>query len=500
MRILLAAVLAFVLAPVLARAEGWQTSSAEAQGMSSRELAGLVEFGVANSMDSVLVVRHGSIVAEAYYAPFAPGMKHRINSATKSVIGSLVAIALKDGRLTSVDQPVLGFFPERSFANVDERKKALRLRHLLDMTSGLDWNEPLSGAFFESFVQMERSPDWVQFVLDRPMVREPGAAFDYNSGGPHVLSAILSKVTGRSALEYAREKLFGPLGIEDVQWRHDPQGVSAGGAGLYLQPRDMARLGQLWLADGVWKGERLMAPGWIDTVRHASVDMGLGPLLRYANLFWSEPAKGAYLAVGYDRQLIAVLPDLDVVAVFTGGKRVSTATGIPSAPKYTLSAVLDRLKAAVKSDGALPPDPAALALLADKTREVAKEARTQSAPPSPLTAAISGKVYRLQPNQMGLSAFSLTFENGAASYAYEVGGQRFGGPVGLDGLFRVGGHRLYGPSAAKGIWRDDKTFELEVQTPGNDDVGVATLTFDGTSVSGRVAILGNWVTLKGEAD
>jgi CubicO group peptidase (beta-lactamase class C family) len=500
MRILLAAVLAFVLAPVLARAEGWQISSAEAQGMSSRELAGLVEFGITNGMDSVLIVRHGSIVAEAYYAPFTPGMKHRINSATKSVIGSLVSIALKDGLLTSVDQPVLGFFPERSFANIDERKKAVRLRHLLDMTSGLKWDEPLSSASLESFWQMERSPDWVQFILDRPMIREPGAAFDYNSGGPHVLSAILSKVTGRSALDYAREKLFGPLGIEDVHWRHDPQGVSAGGAGLYLQPRDMARLGQLWLGDGVWKGQRLMAPGWIDTVRHASVDMGLGPLLRYANLFWSEPAKGAYLAVGYDRQLIAVLPDLDVVAVFTGGKRVSTATGIPSTPKYTLSAVLDRLKAAVKSDGALPEDPPALALLADKTREVAQEARTQSAPPSPLAAAISGKVYRLQPNQMGLSTFSLTFENGAASYAYEVGGQHFGGPVGLDGLFRVGGHRLYGPSAAKGLWRDDKTFELEVQTPGNDDVGIATLTFDGMSVSGRVATLGSWVTLKGEAD
>src|ERR1700730_10978704 len=158
MRILLAAVLAFVLAPVLARAEGWQISSAEAQGMSSRELAGLVEFGITNGMDSVLIVRHGSIVAEAYYAPFTPGMKHRINSATKSVIGSLVAIALKDGLLTSVDQPVLGFFPERSFAHVEAPKKALRLRHLLDMTSGLDWNEPVSGASIESFVLWSAAP------------------------------------------------------------------------------------------------------------------------------------------------------------------------------------------------------------------------------------------------------------------------------------------------------------------------------------------------------
>jgi CubicO group peptidase (beta-lactamase class C family) len=132
MRILLVAALAFVLAPALAHAEGWQTSSPEAQGMSSRELAGLVEFGIANGMDSVLVVRHGSIVAEAYYAPFAPGMKHRINSATKSVISSLVAIALKDGLLTSVDQPVLDFFPGRSFANLDERKKAPGLERVAE--------------------------------------------------------------------------------------------------------------------------------------------------------------------------------------------------------------------------------------------------------------------------------------------------------------------------------------------------------------------------------
>jgi CubicO group peptidase (beta-lactamase class C family) len=500
MRMLLAAVLAFVLASTMARAEGWQTSSPEAQGMGSRELADLVAFGTSNGMDSMLVVRHGHIVAEAYYAPFAQGLKHRINSATKSVIGTLVAIAIEDGLLKSVDQPVLGFFPERQFANVDERKKALNLRHLLDMKSGLDWTEPVSGESLKSFIEMERSPDWVQFILDRPMVREPGAAFDYNSGGTHILSAILSKVTGRSAEEYAREKLFGPLGIEDVQWRRDPQGVSAGGAGLYLQPRDMARLGQLWLGDGVWQGRRLMAPGWIDRARHASLDMGLGPLLRYANLFWSEPAKGAYLAVGYSRQLIAVLPDIDVVAVFTGGRRYSTATGIPSVPRYSFSAVLDRLKAAVKSDTALPEDAAALALLADKTREAAQEVRTQSAALSPLAATISGKVWRLQPNRLRVGTVAFTFENGAAAYAYEVDGQRFGGPVGLDGLFRVGGRRLYGPSAAKGMWRDDRTFDLEAQTLGNDDVGIATFIFDGRTVHGRVATLGNWIELKGETD
>src|SRR4029079_9931288 len=117
-----------------------------AQGMSSQELAGLVTFGNANGMDSLLVVRHRRIVAEAHYAPFPAGLKHRINSVTKSVIGNLVAIALKEGLLKSLDQPLLDFFPERQFANIDDRKKAITLRHLLDMGSALDWAEPLTNA------------------------------------------------------------------------------------------------------------------------------------------------------------------------------------------------------------------------------------------------------------------------------------------------------------------------------------------------------------------
>src|SRR5262249_2278242 len=140
MKTLLAVAVAFLLTPLMARAQGWPSASPEAEGMSSRSLAELVGFGISNGMDSALVMRHGSIVAEAYYAPFAPELKHRMNSATKSVIGSLIGIALQEGLIKSLDQPVLDFFPGRSFDKPDERKKAITLRHLLDMTSGLDWN------------------------------------------------------------------------------------------------------------------------------------------------------------------------------------------------------------------------------------------------------------------------------------------------------------------------------------------------------------------------
>ena len=212
-----------------------------------------------------------------------------MNSATKSVIGSTVAIAHDEGLIKSLDQPVLDFFPDRQFANTDARKKALTVQHLLDMTSGLKWDEPLTATVLPSMMEMERSPDWLQYILDRPMAREPGASFEYNSGNPHVLSAILSKVTGRSAADYAHEKLFKPLGIDDVLWRRDPQGVSTGGYGLYLQPRDMASsvVSSCMMAIGK-ASSCCRRAGSTGCGTRSAVDL---PGLTYANLFWSSPSR-----------------------------------------------------------------------------------------------------------------------------------------------------------------------------------------------------------------
>ena len=204
--------------------KGWQMSSPEEQGIDSKELANLIDFGTTHSFDSLLVVRHGKIVVEAYYAPYTAGIPHDIYSATKAVISTLIAIASKDGLLDSTSHRVLDFFDPRSIANVDDRKEAITVQSLLDMTSGLEWTELLGGRQDSRF-EMERSPDWVKFILDRPMSSAPGNAFNYNSGNPQLLSAIIAKLTGMSALDYAKAKLFGPLGINDVFWRHDPQGI-----------------------------------------------------------------------------------------------------------------------------------------------------------------------------------------------------------------------------------------------------------------------------------
>jgi CubicO group peptidase (beta-lactamase class C family) len=454
----------------------WQASSPEQQGMDSRALASLVDFGAARGMDSLLVTRHGKIVTEAYYAPFRPGIRHRMNSATKAVIGTLIAIALKNGSLDSLNHRVSDFFSDRAIASFDEKKQAITIQNLLDMTSGLDWVEGLESGRAESLFAMERSPDWQQFVLDRPMAQPPGAGFYYNSGNAHLLSAILSKITGAGALDYAKQQLFGPLGITDVFWRRDPQGISAGGAGLYLQPRDMAKIGYLYLRNGAWEGKQLLPTDWIEKVNHASIDMNLSwaPDFRYTNLFWALPDRNVYIAAGYYRQLIIVMPALDIVAV---------ATGTRSYPYHEL---LDAIAGGVKSDEALPPDPGALALLASRVDDVVAEKPTPVGKAPALAGLVSRKVYRFTDNALHLEWLSLNLTGANPTYEYryttDAPGERFRGPIGLDGLYQIGGRRRFGVNAAKGTWLDERTFVIDAQTLGNADAVEITLKFEGRGI------------------
>jgi CubicO group peptidase (beta-lactamase class C family) len=473
----------------------WRTSTPEEQGIDSTSLANLIDFGATHELESLLVIRHGTIVAEAYYAPFRVGVRHRINSATKSVIGTLIAIALKDGLLDSPDHRVVDFFSDRTIVNLDDNKKAITIQNLLDMTSGLDWTEPLGEGRPRSMIDMEHSADWEQFVLDRPMATKPGAAFNYNSGNPQLLSAILTKLTGQSALDYARKRLFEPLGISDVFWRSDPRGVSIGGYGLFLQPRDMAKFGYLYLRNGVWDGREIIPPSWIERVRHASVQMNLMDL-RYANLFWVAPASNAYLANGYHGQRIFVMPTLDVVAVATG-------TGHSASIGKEIEMIAD----AVKSGIPLPPDTAGQSLLASRIQEVATEKPQPVGETPEIAKAISGKTYRFPDNALQLSSMKLNFDSPVPSYAYELKTgrpdhpvERFEGPIGLEGVYREGAPTNQGITVAKGAWSYDKSFVVQFGELGGDNMRRAILSFEGKGIDVVfVAEFGPSTKLHGEA-
>jgi CubicO group peptidase (beta-lactamase class C family) len=436
--------------------------------MDSAALVKLIDYGAAHEQESVLVARHGFIVAEAYYAPFRAGVKHRLYSVTKSVIGTLFAIALKDGTLDRTDRRVLDFFPNRTVRNLDDEKEVITIQNLLDMESGLDWNDATD------FEAMRQSPDWEQFVLDRPMGKPPGASRNYNSGNAQLLSAILTRLAGVSAFDYARRRLFEPLGISDVFWPSDPQGVSNGGNGLWLQPRDMAKLGYLYLRNGVWDGKEIVPPTWIARIRQASVATAV-PNLRYANLFWVAHNGDAYFARGHDGQRIFVMPALDIVAVATG-------TGDSASIDEEIALISD----AVKSSAPLPPNAAAQSLLASRIHDAATERAAPVAAAPEIAKTVSGKVYRFPANALRLSTVSLNLTGPDPSYAYELAtrpAERFHGPIGVDGRYRMGAPDVEGMiTAAKGAWSYDQSFVVQFEELGADNLRQAIFSFQAKTV------------------
>jgi CubicO group peptidase (beta-lactamase class C family) len=446
--------------------------------MASLAVRRLVDFGAKNGMDSLLVIRHGTVVADTYYAPYRPGLKHHLYSATKGVLGTLTGIAVQDGLLKGVAQPVVDFFPDLVIAPDDPRKKTITIDHLLDMTSGLDWKEPLDGAP-ETLRAMRRSPHWSAFVLERPMVQPPGTAFNYSSGNSQLLSAVLTRATGKSAADFARERLFGPLGITDTLWRLDPQGDSIGGFGLYLHPRDMAKIGYLYLQHGEWEGRRLLPPRWTEKVFHATVDMRMGSpsTFRYANGWWTLPQQDVYMAVGFLQQIIMVIPRLDLVVVVTGKKP----------PRF--GPLIDLLEAACTSPQALPAAPGAHADLVRRIQEAATEKTSPAEPLSATAGAVTGRTYRFDRNALGMTA--LTLDLRASNPQYEMlfngsgattGVQRFAGPVGLDGSFRANKNPSGPLLAVRATWTDAATLSMVSQWLTDGVVSSYTLRFDGNTV------------------
>ena len=476
--------------------KSWAVSTPEEQGVDSAGLARLIETVGTRRQDSLMIVRHGKIVAEAYYAPFVGGVSHDLRSVTKSIIGTLTAIAVRDGILDSVDHPVMDYFSDRQISNIDDNKKAMTIQSLLDMTSGIKWQEK-NYTPDEPLLRMYASPDPTAFVLNQPMSSAPGSKFYYNSGNPYVLSALITKKTGRSALDFAKKELFEPLGITSAKWgRVDAQGVTDGEAGLSLSPQDMARIGYLYLHNGIWDGKQMIPSPWVDRAREGKVKATNG--FQYANLWWSLPEKGAYMARGRHSQLILVLPKLDVVAVMTGV--------MPDDEFYPLGRLIDDISRSVKSDTPLPPDPVAQSILAVSIRAAATEKASPIGETPELAKAVSGKTWQVAKNDLDVKSFALNLvgENPSWEIVTDTGKpdnptERFSGSLGLDGTYRKS-PAYYGTNAVKGRWINARTFAVERRILGNSETQIWAFTFDGNKVTVNYEDTdGNKVELRGEA-
>ncbi|MBK3497085.1 serine hydrolase [Viridibacillus sp. YIM B01967] len=302
----------------------WQAVDPATLRMDSEKLSEIEpmiksEYG---NINGIVVVRNGNIAFERYYNGYGPDDTHHVASVTKSIISALIGIAIDARYIKDVDQKVLDFFPEYVPDAADRQKREITIRHLLTMTAPYpfeDWQEPLD--------KMCMQPDWVKYTLD--MLGQKGSigTFKYSTAGAHLLSTIITRSTGKSAREFANDRLFKPTGMkvipdyemksfgfedlfgENVKgWVKDSNSNSTGGWGLTLSPRDMARFGFLYLNRGIWDNNQIISKTWIDESTAMNAN-------KYGNLWWLREEDGvfAYLALGDGGNAICCIPEKDLV-------------------------------------------------------------------------------------------------------------------------------------------------------------------------------------------
>ena len=301
----------------------WAISTPEEQGMNAELLDAMLAHIEETQPDihSITIIRNGQMVFDAYFEndDFGRNALHPVCSCTKSVMGLLIGIAIENGFIESVDVPVLGFFPDRTFEQMTSTKERMTLEHLLTMSAGFACFDDTSDEALETFAE---SRDRIQYLLDQPMRFTPGLHFVYCNGMSYLLSAILTIATDMSAANFAYEHLFRPLGIINTLWGADGWGgFNLGHTDLYLRPHDMAKIGQLCLNEGRWDGKQVVPTDWIAASTSRQINAGngaggVGDTSGYGYQWWVDPS-GYYFAFGLAAQFIYVLPAQDMVVVFT---------------------------------------------------------------------------------------------------------------------------------------------------------------------------------------
>ena len=385
---LLAGAVSAVAAQGTAPGRTWPTVRPADVGVNASVLDSIdteIKAGRYGFVDRMLVIRHGRVAYDATYThdydkiygdsakvtnalnphdPTGPynyfsawwhpwyqnrqGDLHSLQSVTKTVTSVVIGAAVTRGEFPSIDTPILQFFDTSKVANIDDRKRRITIRHLLTMTGGFDWNENLPYIDPNNTgTLMEASYDWVKYMIDRPMAREPGSLFNYSSGETELLAHIFRRATGVDVEEYAARHLFAPLGIERWFWKRTPAGLADTEGGLYLEARDLARIWYLFSRDGLWNGQRVVSSDWVRRSVTPSVTVGTGAgAPKYGFKWWLYPdpidaGKVVWNGSGFGGQFPMYFPDLDLVAVFYGWNI------LPGRPSLPLRRVMERLAKSV---------------------------------------------------------------------------------------------------------------------------------------------------------
>jgi CubicO group peptidase (beta-lactamase class C family) len=439
-------------------------STPEAQGISSAAIQSFAEAADQNIdvLHSFMLVRHGHVVAEAWWSPYAAQIPHTMFSLSKSFTSTAVGLAISEGKL-SLDDQIVKFFPEDAPAQPSDSLKAMRVRDLLIMCSGQLSNSISQFSFLTNEVLTKE-------FLEMPVEHKPGTYFFYNSPGSYMLSAIVQKVTGQTELEYLKPRLFDPLGIENPLWATSAQGICLGGYGLSIRTEDIAKFGSLYLNKGNWHGKQLVPAAWVAVATARQTSNGSDPNSDweqgYCYQFW-RARHNIYRGDGAFGQFCIVMPDQDAVVAITSGTKDMAAV---------MNLVWDKLLPAMQ-DQPLPRDDGNLNQLKNTLAHLTMHLPSGSAAPGP-AAPMSGRKYVFPANDQKIESAALTFgpKGAAATLAIQINGVEQKINCG-DGSWAAGRMTFAQdivekpeeqPVAASGAWTEDGVYKAKLifyQTP-----------------------------------
>jgi CubicO group peptidase (beta-lactamase class C family) len=449
-------------------AAGLPRSSPEEQGVASAAVLSFVDAAdQVDSMNSFMLLRHGHVIAEGWWAPYDAASPHSLFSLSKSFTSTAVGLAVAEGKL-SLDDEVLKFFPDEAPEKPSANLKAMRVRDLLRMVTGNQSEPP-----------RKSDEPWVKSFLAHPVPFKPGTHFLYNTSGTYMLSAIVQKATGQTVLDYLRPRLFEPLGIEKPTWEASPQGISAGGYGLSIRAEDIARFGQLYLQKGQWDGKQLVPAAWVRSATTLQTSNGSSPNSDwdqgYGYQFW-RCRHGAYRGDGAFGQFCVVLPGQDAVVAITSGVKDMQAV---------LNLVWDKLLPAMRPMP-LAVDESAREKLRQRLKGLALRPQ-EGSPTAPVAAKVSGRKYEFPANEQKLEALTLESDgkDGAVTLVTRFNGAEQRVVCG-PGAWRKGrgtwARLPVQPVAASGAWTGDDTFTAKLCPYETPFIITARLKFSGDEV------------------
>ena len=298
--------------------DNWPTSTPENQGMNSQFIQqAFLQGENYGFVDCILVIRNGYLVAEKYFNGYSKKNPHNVMSVSKSFLSAMTGIAIRDGYLNGTNEKILDFFPEYIYSDIDPRKYNITIRNLLMMRMGIDHDQNI-------YNYVRNSSNWVKTTIELPLIYDPGTRFCYNTFQTHLLSAIITKTSGMSTMDFGKTFLFAKMNINCAEWWQDPQGYYFGGNSMHFTPRDMARLGYLYMNNGELNGLQIVPQEWVEAsltnfTNFNNSTWGDLEKVNYGYLWWLGEI-GSYkvfLAIGHGGQFVINFPEINMIVVTT---------------------------------------------------------------------------------------------------------------------------------------------------------------------------------------